>query len=261
MKVSLKIALLLLLVGTTHVSAASPETGFLNRHVLVDGVDQRFQVYVPRNYQESKAWPVVLFLHGAGERGSDGLKQTEEGLGRAIRLNPQRWPAIVVFPQCPEDELWMGATAEIAMSALNVTLGEFSVDESRIYLTGLSLGGNGTWYLGHQYPERFAALVPIAGYVAGSDRMGIPAIVEGTENPHAVVAQSLAQTPVWIVHGDVDPAVRVEEARKMNKELQALGADVIYSELPGVGHNSWDAAYANDELITWLFSQKISLAP
>ncbi len=254
MKLFAKFALLVLVVSTNCVRAQTQETGFLDRNVSVNGVDQKYQVYVPRSYRTSEEWPVILFLHGAGERGDDGLKQTEVGLGRAIRLNPERWPAIVVFPQSPEGEFWQGDTAEIAMAALDATLKEFSTDASHVYLTGLSLGGNGTWYLGQKYTNRFAALVAVAGFVAiRSDR--IPAMVPDTDNPHSVVARSLAETPVWIVHGDADTAVTVEESRKMSRELEAAGADVTYTELAGVGHNSWDAAYANEDLIAWLFSK------
>lgn len=245
------------ILGTGGQAAAAPrETGFLNRSTVVDDAQRRYQVYVPRNYTPQAKWPVVLFLHGINERGSDGLQPTQEGIGRAIRLQPEQWPAIVVFPQCPDDALWMGATTNIAMAALDEVLEEFATDPARVYLTGLSLGGNGTWYLGYKYPERFAALVPIAGWVKGSERQGIPSIPEGDENPHATVAEVLTKTPVWIVHGDADAAVSVTESRQMHAELSARGAPVIYSELHGVGHNSWDSAYANAELIRWMFSQQ-----
>jgi predicted peptidase len=192
-------------------------------------------------------------LHGAGERGDDGLKQTQVGLGRAIRLQPENWPAIAIFPQVPENESWLGEASVAAVAALDSTISEFSVDESRQYLTGLSLGGNGTWYLGYQHTERFAALVAVCGFVAlRPDRT----FLINSTNPYATLAQDLVDKPVWIVHGDADVVVSVEESRRMATELQSLGADVHYTELPGINHNSWDAAYSDPELISWLFRQQ-----
>jgi len=121
--------------------AAWAETGFLDRTVRVDGKDYAFQVYVPRKPIEGRK-PVILALHGGGERGSDGLLQTEVGLAGAIRRNPERWPAIVVFPQTPKDTLWMGPSAKMAMAALAQAEKEFRTDPDRVYLAGLSLGGN-----------------------------------------------------------------------------------------------------------------------
>ena len=138
---------ILLLLSTGTISAQSAETGFLNRSISVDGLEYRYQVYVPYNYTAAEEWPVTLFLHGAGERGSNGLKQTQVGLGRAIRLNPERWQTLAVFPQVPVGESWQGVAGDVAMAALDVTIAEFSVDAGRLYLTGISLGGNGTWYL------------------------------------------------------------------------------------------------------------------
>jgi len=133
---------------------------------------------------------------------------------------------------------------------------EFTVDSSRQYLTGLSLGGNGTWYLGYQYTERFAALVAVCGFVGLGD--SFPAFLpETSSGPYRDLAVDLAAKSVWIVHGDADSVVPVDESRKMVEALQGAGAEVHYTELPGVGHNAWDAAYSNEELIDWLFEQRI----
>ena len=153
---------IMFLLNAALCNAQSAESGFLNRTVSLDGIEYRYQTYVPLNYNSTEKWPVMLFLHGAGERGSDGLKQTQVGLGKAIRLNPERWQSIAVFPQVPAGESWQGIAGDIALAALDATIAEFSVDESRLYLTGISLGGNGTWYLGYQNTERFAALVQFA---------------------------------------------------------------------------------------------------
>jgi len=234
--------------------AQDTETGFLDRTTILKGEQYDYQIYVPRNYETIEKWPVILFLHGAGERGNDGLIQTQVGIGSAIRNHLNRWPAVVVFPQVPDSMTWQGPPGEVAMNALDATIEEFSIDESRVYLTGLSMGGNGTWYLGYKYPDRFAALVPICGFISGFP--GYPSFIpESSIDPYAHLAERIAQIPTWIFHGDADPAVSVEESRKMATALESANAEVFYDELPGVGHNAWDSAYATDAMIEWLFKQ------
>ena len=245
--------------GARTQSAASVETGFLDRSVLVDGVEYRYQVYVPRDYGEQHAWPVILALHGYGERGRDGLLQTEVGLAGAIRRHPHRFPAVVVFPQTPD--IWQGLGARIALAALDRSLDEFQVDPSRIYLTGMSAGGNGSWYLAYHHPERFAALVVVCGWVRERRNGLFPSIpAETAAGPFADVAERVHGVPVWIFHGEVDDIVSVEEARGMAAALKARGADVRYTELPGVNHEAWVPAYADDELPGWLFRQRMEPA-
>ncbi len=245
--------IILLLTGMGTLNAQSVETGFLNRSLVLDGVEHRYQVYVPANYTADVDWPVTLFLHGAGERGDDGLKQTQVGLGRAIRLDAASWQTLAVFPQVPSGESWQGVAGEVAMAALDATLDEFSTDDDRVYLTGLSLGGNGTWYLGHHHTERFAAMVAVCGFLDLGERF--PSFLSGGGDSFAALASDLSDTPVWIVHGDADVVVPVEQSQQMAAALEAAGAEVHYTELPGVNHNSWDAAYADKELISWLFAQ------
>ena len=245
---------IIFLLNATLCNAQSAEPGFLNRTVSFDGIEYRYQTYVPDNYNSTEKWPVTLFLHGAGERGSDGLKQTQVGLGKAIRLNPERWQSIAVFPQVPAGETWQGIAGDIALAALDATIAEFSVDENRLYLTGISLGGNGTWYLGYQNTERFAALVSICGFIDLGSRF--PRFLPEAENSFTALAKSLSKTPVWIVHGDADAVVPVEQSRKIALALEAVGSDVHYTELQGVNHNAWDTAYANTDLIEWLFNQR-----
>jgi len=255
MKIIRSLAFLLLLLYVKTLSAQSVETGFLDRSIVHEGVEHRYQIYVPSNYDAAEDWPVTLFLHGAGERGADGLKQTQVGLGRAIRLNPDRWQTLAIFPQVPTGESWQGVAADVAMAALDATITEYSADTNRLYLTGLSLGGNGTWYLGYHHTERFAALVAICGFVDLGDRF--PSFVTGTENTFSALAEDLSDIPVWIVHGDADVVVPVEQSRKMAEALAATGAEVNYTELPGINHNSWDAAYSNTDLIDWMFEQEL----
>src|SRR5262249_26302648 len=146
-------------------AAARRETGFLNRTLLVGGRRHAYQVYVPAAYSPRRAWPVILCLHGSGERGTDGLLQTEVGFGAALRRYSDRYPLIAVFPQAPPDTRWPGASSRIALAALDATLEEFRCDPDRVYLTGLSMGGNGAWYLAYRSPARWAALLVACGWV------------------------------------------------------------------------------------------------
>lgn len=246
---------IVLLFSQEILSAQTTEVGFLSRSISLDGVEYRYQIFVPDDYSVEKKWPVTLFLHGAGERGSDGIKQTQVGLGKAIELNPERWQTLAIFPQVPIGESWQGLAGDIAMLALDSIISEFSVDSNRLYLTGLSLGGNGTWYLGYHHTERFAAMLAICGFLDLGDRF--PGFLPDEGNNFSTLADDLVETPIWIVHGDADVVVPVEQSRDMAAALESVGAEVYYTELPGVNHNSWDAAYANIEIINWLFSQKL----
>ena len=244
-----------LLSSPGPLAAQATETGFLDRSISLDGVEYVYQIYVPRAYQPNEEWPVILFLHGAGERGDDGLLPTQVGLGSAIRAHSERWPAIVVFPQVPVGMTWQGAPGRAAMAALDATLREFRTDGSRVYLTGLSLGGNGAWYLGYHHADRFAALVVICGFVEAVH--GFPGFIPSSiEDPYAEVAAGVADLPIWIVHGGADVVVPVTGSQRMAAALEEAGAEVRYEELPGVGHNAWDPAYASGELAAWLFSQR-----
>jgi predicted peptidase len=231
------------------------QTGFLDRSVAIDGVEYPYQVYVPRDYDATRSWPVILFLHGAGERGEDGLIQTEVGIGSAIRRTPDRYPAVVVLPQVPLDSTWQGAPGRAAMGALDRTIEEFNTDSTRVYLTGMSMGGNGTWYLAYQHPDRFAAIAPICGFVSSS-RLVASFVPDGEGSAFERLAERIRHIPTWIVHGDADDVVPVLESRSMHDALRAAGAAVHYVELPGVGHNSWDTTYQTPELATWLFTQR-----
>jgi len=240
--------------------AAPPDTGFINRSVETDGTEYRYQVYIPREYVDSEEWPVILALHGGGGRGDDGLKPTEGGLARAIRLNGSRFPAIVVFPQSPMQGLgWQDLGGRIALRALDATLEEFKTDRSRIYLTGYSQGGNGSWYLAYHHPERFAAVLVICGFVeefiGHSTGTRYPPIAPSSPDPYAAIAMRVAPLPIWIFHGDQDPVVPVDQARGMAAALKAATAQFRYTELEGVGHNAWDPAYESEEAIAWLFQQ------
>ena len=145
------------------------ETGFLNRKLELHGLTYRFQVYLPEEWRrdDRKLWPIILFLHGRGERGSEGMWQTQIGLPEAVRDHPERWPFVIVMPQCPQRPLLdrPRALMALAMAALDHETAEFHGDPDRTYLTGLSLGGYGAWELARLHPHRWAAIAIAAGGV------------------------------------------------------------------------------------------------
>jgi predicted peptidase len=252
-------AFLVLVSSPTSLSSQNAETGFLNRQVAVEGKSYRYQVYVPPSYTPSQRWPVILFLHGGGERGTDGLLQTQVGLGAALRKNAERFPAIVVFPQVPPDSFWVGTPARVAMAALDRAVEEFRTDPDRVYLTGLSIGGNGTWYLAYRHPSRFAALMPICGWIVPDKEWKLTAelvVPSDSGQPYEALARRLRSIPTWIVHGEVDDVIPVKHSRLPAAALKEVGAPVQYLELVGTDHNSWDPTYGSPRMMEWLFAQR-----
>jgi predicted peptidase len=246
---------------TRALDAQTLQTGFLDRRVSVAGQAHHYQVFVPFSYTAAQRWPVILFLHGAGERGDDGLLQTQVGLGAAVRQDAARFPAIIVFPQLPAESLWVGTSAQMAIAALEQVSREFQIDSDRVYLTGLSLGGNGVWYLGYRYPARFAALLPVCGFVTPfrpALRSFAPVVPPDSGAPFEALARQLRRVPTWIVHGEIDGAVPVDQSRQAAAALKAAGAPVQYLEVPGTNHNVWDATYGSPTLMSWLFAQRRS---
>lgn len=215
------------------------ETGFLNRIVEVGGETRRYVAYLPEDYAPDTAWPMIVFLHGAGERGADGLKQLAVGLGTAMMVNRTQWPFVILFPQCPVGEHWM-AQEETLLAMVRQTADEYAIDPARVYLTGLSMGGFGTWAFGAKHAERFAAFAPICG---GGD----PA-----------TTGAFAKKPIWAFHGDSDTVVLPERSVIMVEAARAAGADVTLTMLPGVGHNSWDAAYREHGLAEWFLQHALT---
>jgi predicted peptidase len=205
--------------------------------------------------RDGHRYPLVLFLHGAGERGNDNRKQLKYlPTWLADPALRQRHPCFVLAPQCRMDERWVDVswadatstpqpttpTIDLAAAtmALEETLVREKIDPARIYLTGLSMGGYGTWDLAARMPDRFAAILPVCG--GGDDR----------------VANRIAALPIWCFHGDADTAVPVDRSRTMIAAVKAAGGRPIYSELPGVGHDSWTPAYRDGFVLDWLFSQR-----
>lgn len=250
-------------MGAAPAEAQRVETGFPNRSLVMDAAEYRYQVYVPREFQASSKWPVILALHGEGEYGEDGLRQTALAVAGAIRRHPERFPAIVVFPQAHVDGTpgWQGTGGRAALAAVDKAVAEFSGDSARIYITGYSAGGNGAWYLASHHPDRFAAAVVVCGFVSefrgGTTNILYPALAPGSaSDPFAALAQRVAGLSIWIFHGDADPMASVDESRKMAAALKAIGANARYTEFPGVGHDAWTPAYDRADLFEWMLKQQ-----
>lgn len=196
---------------------------------------------VPTAYSPRRAWPLIVFLHGIGERGHDGVKQTEVGIGPWVAKNPERFPALVLMPQCAPNAMW-GSESSVAQinAAMEYVLANYSVDKRRIVLTGLSMGAFGAFAYGADNVDRFAAIVPVCG--RGDPRRG----------------PDLAKVPMWVFHGAQDTVVPPDGSRVMVEAIKAAGGNVRYTEYPDLNHNSWDATYSNPEVIEWMLAQKRS---
>lgn len=219
--------------------------GFVQRvYQAEDGSKHPFLVFVPYHYDRKQPAPALLFLHGAGERGDNNIDQVIVGLAPAIMKNRGKFPFVTVFPQCAREHNWLadGPDAKLALAMLKQTQDEFATDSDRVYLTGLSMGGQGTWTLAAQNPEMFAAIVPMCSH------------------PDSTTAAKLAaaRLPSWNFCGDKDAASTVQANRDMAEALKKAGAPHKYTEYAGVGHNCWDAAYGTPELYTWLLQHSRS---
>lgn len=253
-------AVLLAFALTSH-AAERMETGFLNRTLTLDGEVFRYQVYVPAEYAATNRWPVVLFLHGGGERGDDGLRQTDVGLGPAVRQKVTQWPALIVFPQGRPAPRWNVQDAQVALEALRQTEEEFATDPERVYLTGMSRGGVGSYYLAYRDPARFAALLVACGRVRPPDAAESAVVPDTEGEPFTALALRLHNLPCWLYHGDADTIIAVDESRRLATALRDLAAPFTYTEVPGGNHHVWDAMYRSPEVVDWLFKQRRSNQP
>jgi predicted peptidase len=220
-----------------------------------NGLGLPYRLYVPLDYVQSKRYPLLLVLHGSGEKGTDNRKQLVNGvLAFCDRKLQNRHAAFVVYPQCPEDARWVEAPwkegryevdqvpiskpLSTALELLTALEKELSVDPQRRLIAGLSMGGYGTWDAIIRHPDRFAGAMPICG---------------GGDPGKAAAARSV---PVWAFHGAKDEVVPVAASRTMVQALRKAGGKVRYTEYPTVGHNAWDKAFADRRAITWLLSQR-----
>ena len=242
----------------THAARPEPpqETGFLNRRIDLRGITYRFVVYLPEEWRrdDHKQWPIILFLHGRGERGSEGMWQTQIGLPQAVRDHPERWPFIIVMPQCPLSSYWTDPDMEaMAMAALDLETEEFHADPERTYLSGLSLGGYGAWELAKENPHRWAAIAIASGGIFWSyapERWQESATLPGE------YARAIGHTPMWLFHGADDPVVPPREDELMYDALRASGGHVRFWLYQGYKHDSWTRAYNEAELPRWLLTHR-----
>jgi poly(3-hydroxybutyrate) depolymerase len=232
------------------------ETGFLNRTLVFRGVLHHFQVYVPENYTRDThhRWPIILFLHGRGERGSEGMWQTQVGLPEAVRDHPDRWPFLIVMPQCPQDRYWTDPDMMgMALSALDQESDEFLADPNRTYLTGLSLGGYGAWELARRNPRRFAAIAIAAGGIFWSYA---PERWSQSATLPEQYARAIGHTPVWLFHGSQDRIVSPRESELMFTAFKASGGDIRLWIYLGLPHNCWTRAYDEPALPRWFLDHR-----
>lgn len=252
------LAALLLLAGAV---VAQDKTDFIEKQFVRDGDTLLYRVLFPKDFDASKKYPLLMFLHGAGERGNDNQKQLVHG--SSLFLKPEirtQYPAFVVFPQCPKDDYWANANRlrddegnrvftfnyeEPAGPALNLVIQltdslrkAKAIDKKRIYAGGLSMGGMGTFELLYRQPKTFAAAFAICG-------AGTPSSVK----------EYAKKVDLWVFHGGVDDVVPPIHSEKMVEALKEAGADVKFTLFPKANHNSWDPAFAEPELLPWLFSK------
>jgi len=225
--------------SVSQIYAADAKTGFIDKVFKDADGEHPYVVYIPAKHSAGNQSPIILFLHGAGETKGGSKQPVEVGVGPAIKTREKSFPFIVVIPQS-EKRTWKADSddGKRALAMLDVAAKEYNADAKRTYLTGLSMGGFGTWSIAAAYPDKWAAVAPICG---GGD----PA-----------TAEKLKNLPIWCFHGDADTIVNVDKSRVMVKAVEAAGGKPKYTEYPGVMHNSWDKAYGNDELYTWFLANK-----
>lgn len=241
---------------TTAVAPADVASEFESRTVTIgrDGAQESFgyRLLKPATIEPGKKYPLIVFLHGAGERGDDNTKQLmyfpEQMASAEWRA---KYPCFLLAPQCPAEKWWAGRRRgnangdnaesdqlEVVERMLTETIKDQPIDTKRVYLTGLSMGGFGSWEWGSRRPTWFAAVAPICG------------------GGNVETAKALKDTPVWAFHGDADAVVPVERSREMVEAVRTAGGSPKYTEQPGVGHNSWTPAYSDPQgLVPWMFEQ------
>ena len=193
--------------------------------------------YLPKDFDANKKYPLVFFLHGAGERGEDLDAAMCHGYMKHVRESGREYPFIFVAPQCPDGKYW-GCYTESLLAFFDFLCDTLPIDKDRVYLTGLSMGGTGTWMLAMADPERFAAIAPVCG-------SGI-----------YWNAGIIKDIPIFVYHGDCDEVVPISESMNMIKKVNQCGGNARIEICYGVGHDSWEQAYGDDRLLNWLLEQK-----
>lgn len=231
---SVTVALLMFFTAAPFCEAANsqPTTGFLTTKATVDGVEYKYAFYVPKTYDPNRPMPVIVFLHGAGNSGTDGKSQLSCGIGPAVRANPEKWPFIIIFPQKPDDRGWCDFD-KLIMAALERIEKDYSVDKSRIYLTGLSAGGQGTLMIAAVHPDLFAAIAPMCGFASKE------------------CIDKLKGLPCWAFHCEDDPYCPADIVRQWTAYLKDAGTECKLTVYPDGGHNCWDRGYQMEDLPQW----------
>lgn len=193
-----------------------------------------YLLYLPDNYDNTENFPLVLFLHGSGERGDDIEKVKTHGPPKLIS-HGEKFNFILVSPQCPENKRWDADQLSLLLDEIEK---KYKVDKNRIYVTGLSMGGYGAWKIAQTYPDRFAAIIPVCG---GGDFL------------NACVIKHL---PIWVFHGSLDKVVSIQESERMVNALRRCNGNVKFTVYPEATHDSWTETYNNPAVYEWMLSQK-----
>ena len=234
--------------STQPAATAAPPPAQMAKHFQFKGtagVTVNYLLFLPRDYdgKVEQRCPLILFLHGAGERGTNIWKVATHGPAKYVSAHPD-FPFIIVSPQCPEQQVW---SKEVLLQLLDEITAKYAVDTNRIYLTGLSMGGYGSWDLGLTHPEKFAAIAPICG---GGQMISV--ILSSREKGPA-----LKTLGVWAFHGGKDPVVPLEESQRMVDALKKAGVpDVKLTIYPEAQHDSWTETYKNPEFYEWLLKHE-----
>lgn len=262
------ILLIILILAGQSILAQSGNSEFLKREVKIDNETYGYRVFVPKDLNLKKKTPVIMYLHGNGANGTDNELQIE-GFEGFISKHPALSKYIIVFPQARPNMFWIGPQTKQAIKALDQTIEEFNGDKQRVYLTGHSMGGYGTWTTAVLYPNKFTALIPIAGGIIPPFKLPpiaklffpkeLVAILD-SPNPYQSLAAKIGNIPVWDFHGADDEAVPVKESRNIIESLRKNGnKNVKYTEYPKVNHNdSLMKALSEPKLYQWMANQKLT---
>lgn len=259
----IKQLLLFICLGSISMAQAQNRSLFEKFQFIQNGDTLPYRILLPENYDTAKSYPLVLFLHGRGESGSDNEKQLNNGSALFLRDSiRKKYPAIVVFPQCAANSYWSNVqtiadakgkrsfyfvpdgdaslSMKLLLSLTNNLQTRYKIKKGQVYVMGLSMGGMGTFEVVRRKPGFFAAAVPICG---GADPS---------------TAMALKKTKWWIFHGGKDDIVLPQFSDKMQAALKKAGAAVKYTVYPEANHNSWDPAFNEPELLSWLFAQRLA---
>lgn len=245
-------------------AAPDVHAGWITFHTTVntDGHDRPCPILVPgpATPRPDPGYPAILFLHGRGECGVDGIRQLVVGLPPAALADPGRWPFVIIAPQKPIDRDSWQQHESYALACLDAACRDFKIDRSRVYLTGLSQGGAGTWAIGSRHPELFAAIAPVCGFVhdpAGTPS-GIVQVGDDTQRREIAARLAAASMPIWTFHGEKDDVVLPAQTRALVAAVESAGGSVKVTYLPNANHNAWDPAYRDNgaALAEWLLSNQ-----